>query len=141
VALAADGVGGQTAGLPFRIYLHFSEAEEWVTRLHSLQQNQGNWNSIRYSTLIPIERGARRIFPAEEVGGIADKFAGRRPRRSLYFFSLGVTEPSAVLSLRDQGKVGPSFMFLLQSVTDAGTLSGHCNELISAGRNPPSWVR
>ena len=24
------------------------------------------WNSIRYTPLIPIERGARRIFPAEE---------------------------------------------------------------------------
>lgn len=105
--------------------------------MHSLLAKSGKFelNQVRYSDT-NRERGksdlsSRRRWRHWPTNSQPGAHLASSP------FSLGVTEPQ-LLSLRDHGKVGPPFIFLLQSVTDAGTPSGHCNELISAGRNPQS---
>ena len=108
-----------------------------MTGPHSVLEKSGKLelNQVWYSD-INRERDKSDLSSRRRWAALPDEFAvGAHLTSST--FSLGVTEPQ-LLSLRDHGKVGPPFIFLLQSVIDVGTPSGHCNEPISARRNPQS---
>lgn len=91
-------------------------------------------------TLIPIERGACvGSFQQKNLGGIVRQVRSQRPPHSPSFFP-SMRRSRGLLSLRDQGRTGPSFAFAIAACDlDAGTLSERRKKLISAGRNPPSW--
>lgn len=107
-----------------------------MTRLHLLLAKSGKLelNQVQYSDT-NRERGTSDLS-SRRWAALADNFAVGAHVASSTFF-LGCDGAAAFCRY---GRAEPSFRFLLQSVTDAGRRSGHCNELISARRNPPSWV-
>jgi len=112
-----------------------------MTKRQSVLAKSGKFEPNQVRSSDPNrERGTSDLSSRRRWAALPDKFAVGAHLARPYFFSF-VTEPySSLLSLRDQRKIGPSFIFLLQFVTDAGTRSGHCDGLIPARRNPLSWL-
>jgi len=100
-----------------------------MTRLPSLQTKSAKLELNQVRSSDSNREGHVGSFQ-QKVGGIPRQV--RRSAPTSLFFTW-VTEP-CLLSLRDQGKICVIHFFQLQSVTDAGTPSEHCNELISARR-------